>query len=127
MWKMRRSSNWRSNALVLLAALGVGALYGGATGVVLWMLNFPDAAEIGGIVSAATGGLALLVALLFIVYILTPRNELEQPMSRLERGFVWLAGISLCILIAVPFVVRALGRFLRRIFSANTPQEEETQ
>ncbi|MFH2136620.1 MAG: hypothetical protein ABII19_03275, partial [Patescibacteria group bacterium] len=91
---MRRSSDLRANALVLLAALGVGALYGGATGLALWLVGRSDAAEIGGIVSAATGGLALLVALLFIVYILTPRNELEQPMSRLERGFVWLAGIS---------------------------------
>jgi hypothetical protein len=125
---MRRSSDEiKSNALVLLAALGVGALYGGATGFVLWTLNFSDAAEIGGLVSAATGGLALLVALLFIVYFFSPRYEINRPTSWIERGFIWFAGISFCLLVAIPFVIRALGRFLRRAFGASTPHEEETQ
>lgn len=121
---MRPESEWKGNALILLSALGVGALYGGVTGLVLWLLNFPDAAEIGGFVSTATGGLALLVALFMIIHF-APNRPFGQPMSWLERAFVWLSGIALCVLIAIPFVARTLGQFLRRIFSVNTPREEK--
>ncbi|MFA5413533.1 MAG: hypothetical protein WC348_03260 [Patescibacteria group bacterium] len=124
---MRRSPDWKANAIILLLALGVGALYGITSGFIFWLFGCENAVEIGEIVSTAAGGLALLAALLFIAYILAPRNEFEQPLSQLERGFVWLAGISLCILIAIPFVARALGRFLCRVFGTNAPQEEKTQ
>ncbi len=122
---MRPESEWKGNALILLSALGVAAFYGVATGLVLWLLNFPDAAEIGGFVSTATGGLALLVAL-FMIINFAPNRPFGQPMSWLERGFVRLSGIALCVLVAIPFVVRTLGRFLCRIFGARTPKEEKT-
>ena len=119
---MCHSSDWKGNALILLTALGVAALYGGATALVFWILGFSEAVEIGETVSTFTGSLALAVALLTIVFF-APRKEIDQPMSWLERWFVRLAGGAFFILIAIPLGIVTLGRFLYRHIGKPVPKK----
>ncbi len=101
---MRRAAEWKVNALVLLTALGIAALYGGATSLTLWALDCNDAVEIGGIVSTATGGFALPVALVVILYIV-PRKMPRGPISDLEIYFFYLAGFFFYVLILPPLII----------------------
>lgn len=118
---MRHSSDWKANALILLAALGLAALYGGVTGLVLWALDFSDAAEIGGIVSTVTGGLALIVALFAIIYF--GDDYIEKPAHWIALPFIALACCVLFILILPPIIL-TLGYFWRWLFDTGTPKNE---
>lgn len=98
------SGEIKTNALVLLAALGLAALYGGATALALFTLGEPEAMEIGGLVFRITGGLALAVATAMVLYV-TPTQTPRRPMSRLEIGFFYLAGFFFIVLILPPTVI----------------------
>jgi len=118
---MSRSSDWKRNAFILLLALGVAALYGSATALVLWILGFSEAVEIGGIVSTVTGGLALLVALFAIIYFAS-ENNFKKPPRWIDLPFMVLACTALFFLILPPTIL-TLGRFWRWL--SDEPKLEE--
>jgi hypothetical protein len=119
---MRPISDRRANAILLALALGLAALYGGATALVLWTLNCPEAVEIGGLVFRVAAGLGLIVALFVIVY-LAPKNKFEKYMNGFGRLFICLACLSFFILIA-PLVVLSFGYFWHWLFGEPTNKED---
>jgi len=120
---MRPISNRSANAIVLAMALGLGALYGGATALVLQVLDCREAVEIGGLVSCTTGGLGLIVALFAIIYF-APSRPFENPMNRFGLLFIGLACLSFFILIA-PLIILTGGRARRWLFGGPTCKEDE--
>ncbi|MBI5071976.1 hypothetical protein HZB93_03770 [Candidatus Falkowbacteria bacterium] len=119
---MRHSSDWKTNALTLLAALALAALYGSATALALWMLGFPEAVEIGGIVSTVTGILALVVALFIILY-LVPTNNFEKLPHWIALPFAILAILAFYILI-IPPTILTFGLFSYWLLRRPTDEEE---
>ncbi len=120
---MRRSSDWKANALILLAALGLAAFYGGVTGLVLWALDFSDAVEIGGIVSTVTGILALVVALFVILY-LVPTNNIANLPHWFALPLAVLSVLAFYILI-IPPTILTCGLFSYWLLRRPTDKEDK--
>jgi len=117
---MRHSPDLRTNALVLLAALALAALYGGATALALFTLGEPEAAEIGGLVSASAGGLGLIVAFFLITYFSS--GNIKQPARWITLPFAVATGIAFAILL-IPPTVLSLG-YLWCWFFRKTKEEK---
>lgn len=120
---MRHISDWRANAIVLALALGLAALYGGATALLLWALNCPEAVEIGGTVFRVAAGLGLIVALFIILY-LAPNRPFGKPMSNFEIFFSYLACLSAFIL-TIPAGILSFGYLWRWLLGGPTDKEDE--
>ena len=119
---MRRSSDEiKTNALVLLAALGIAALYGGLTDLILGLIGRSDAAEIGGLVSASAGGLGLIVAFFLITYFSS--ENIKQPARWITLPFAVATGIAFTILL-IPPTVLSLGYFWRWFFRKTKEKHE---
>jgi len=99
------------NAVILVLALGLAALYGGATSLALWFFEYPEAWEIGSLVFRVAGGLGLVVALLFIAYF-SPSRPFGKPMSRFEIFFFYFACFA-GFLLTLPLGLLSFGRFWR--------------
>jgi len=117
---MCHSSDRLANAIILVLALGLAALYGGATALVLWGLGFPEPMETGSLVFRVAGGLGLVVALLIITYF-SPSRPFGRPLSRFEIFFFYFACFAGFIL-TLPLGLLSFGRFWRWI--GGTPKEE---
>ena len=117
---MSPSSDRLANAIILVLTLGLAALYGGVTALVLWGFNFPEPMEVGSLVFRVAGGLGLVVALLLIAY-LSPSRPFGKPMSRFEIFFFYFACFAGFIL-TLPLGLLSFGRFWRWV--GGTPKEE---